>query len=889
MAKFDSKRYADCIYVAKQAGADEAEARDIVEQMVREKERIQKATQAAGSLDGMEEGLAKAWGAKVENMQMAALARRKQAALTILKRVELEDRLSKVKAEGFTFMDGLESVLVGSYKRLTGARNSVDARRAGKQKFYQGAMQNGLEKIGEKYGQNIAKMIKYDKAFHDAIVSEVISPQSTNDAMAREVAEMFSGYMEMARQGANLAGANIGKLDGYVPQNHDPWRISGTPPEGGSARTAWVDFVSDRLDVERSFPDLTGKPDELHEVLGDVYDSIVIGHDGQVSPAERGERLLPRNAASGLNKHRVLHFKDAANFLEYNERYGRGNVLDAMNSHLEKVSRTTALMETLGPNPQVMVESLIAKEMRDIHDNPNLDALAKRKQIDVLRKSFTSGTIRSGKVATWMAELTGETQWAVNTSAARAGSIARGVQAVSKLGMATLSSAADVYVKASAMRVNGMSWGGALLESISHYFSLYQGDKRELARDLGFMVEGALGDLHARWDISENRPGMLSTMQNKLFQWSGLNWFTEVGKAGQAMWFSNRMAKKAAVPYAALDANTKAILDYHGVSAEKWDVMSKMVQEAEDGRAYLVPGRAADLTDADLAPLLPEWARSEGAAGDRIRAREFKRLRSELQTHAGSMIADETHFGVLEPDARTRAFLFQGTRPGTFAGEVWRMIWQFKSFPIAYLQRVVEGRRWVRGERQAGMSYGAGSWKTYADMLSRDVPGVVGFALSSYVFGYMAMSLKDIAKGKMPRDPMKKESFLAALAQSGGLGIYGDFFLGQVSRFGNDFAGTLAGPVLGAVGDLVTAGGLAIRGDFENAGEEMINLAASQTPFINMWYTKAAVDWLLLYHLREMMSPGSLARSERKMKEEFGQEYIFNPAQHIQRGGFGFY
>ena len=886
MAKFDTKKYADCIYTAKQMGADEAEARDIVEQMAREKGRIEKTSQAVENLDGMEEELAKAWASKVENMEMAALARKREAALTILKRMELENRLNTVKGEGFSFMDGLESILVGSYKRFFGARNSVDARRANIQEFTQGAVLNSLEKIGEKYGENIMKLIKHDKAFHDAIVNEIISPQSTKDAMAREVAEMFSGYLEVARQRANQAGANIGKIDGYVPQSHDPWKISETTGDGGSPRTSWVDFVQERLDVDRSFPDLAGKPDELREVLGEVYDSIVIGHDGQVSPAERGERILPRNMASGLNKHRVLHFKDGPAFLEYNERYGRGNVLDGISRHLEKMARTTALMETLGPNPQMMVESLIAKEMREIHDSPNLDATAKQKQIEALRKSFSPGVIRSGKVATWMAELTGETQWPLNTSAARAGSIARGIQTVSKLGMATLSSLADVYVKASAMRVNGESWGGAIVESLSHYFSLYKGDQRELARDLGFMIEGSLGDLNIRWDISENRPGVLSSMQNALFQWSGLNWFTEAGKAGQAMWFSNRMAKKANTPYAALDANTKAILDYHGITPERWGVMSKMVQEGEGGRAYLVPGKAQDLSDADLEGLLPDWAKT---ASDKVKSREFSRLRSELQTDAGSMIADETRFGVLEPDAKTRAFLFQGTRPGTAAGEIWRMIWQFKSFPIAYLQRVVEGRRWVRGERQMGMSYGANSWKTYADALSRDVPGLVGFALSSYVFGYLAMTMKDIAKGKMPRDPMKKESFLAALAQSGGLGIYGDFFLGQVNRFGNDFAGTLAGPVLGSVGDLVTAGGLAIRGDFQNAGEELINLVAAQTPFINMWYTKAAVDWLLLYHLREMMSPGSLARSERKMREEFGQEYIYSPAQHIQRGGFGFY
>ena len=881
---FDTKRYADCIYVAKQAGASELEARDIVEQLATEKERLRKVNNAAGNLEEMDASLADAWAKKVENMQMVSLEKRRQAALTVLRRNELEGRLATVESEGFSFLDGLESILVGTYKRLTGARNSVDARRVGIQKEWQGAVLNGLEEIGRKYNTNLKALIKHDRDFHDAVVSEIINPQGKN-VMAREVAELLSGYMELARQRANLAGANIGKLDGYVPQSHDPWKISVTPEEGGSARAAWVQFVADRLDVERSFPGRAGNPEELAEILGSVYDSIVIGHEGQVTPAERGERVLPRNIASGLAKHRSLHFRDAAAFLEYNARYGRGNVFDAVTHHLEKMARTTSLMETLGPDPQAMVESLVAAKVRKLASDPHLDPVTVRKEIDRLRGALTSGVIKGGKVANWMAEVTGETLWPVSVTAARVGSMARGVQTLSKLGMATLSSVADVYVKASAMRVNGVSWPEAIATSFSHYFSLYKGNRRELARDLGFMIDGTMGDMQIRWDVGDGRPGAMSSLQNKLFQWTGLNWFTEAGKAGQAMWFANRMGKFSGTSFVGLDANTKAILDYHGISAAKWDVMRKMIETAEDGRVYLVPKQAANLTDADLAPLLPEWAKN---SSDAVKAREMQKLRNELQTDAAGMIADETHFGVLEPDARTRAMLFQGTRPGTPVGEIWRAIWQFKSFPIAYLQRVIEGRRWVRGERQMGMAYGAGNWKTYYDALSRDIPGIVGFAASAFFFGYMSMTLKDLAKGQQPRDFTKKETLFAALAQSGGLGIYGDFFLGKVDRFGNDFAGTLAGPTFGAIGDAVKVVGSAIRGEFGDAGEDALRLAIANTPFINMWYTKAAVDWLILYHIREALSPGSLARAERRMKEDYNQEYLFSPSQHIQRGGFGF-
>ena len=83
------------------------------------------------------------------------------------------------------------------------------------------------------------------------------------------------------------------------------------------------------------------------------------------------------------------------------------------------------------------------------------------------------------------------------------------------------------------------------------------------------------------------------------------------------------------------------------------------------------------------------------------------------------MLADETAFAIIEPDDATRAIMRQGTRPGTGAGEIWRAIMQFKSFPIAYMQRVLGGRRWVRGDLQKGMRYGL-----------RNLPGAVGDALT---------------------------------------------------------------------------------------------------------------------------------------------------------------
>ena len=98
--------------------------------------------------------------------------------------------------------------------------------------------------------------------------------------------------------------------------------------------------------------------------------------------------------------------------------------------------------------------------------------------------------------------------------------------------------------------------------------------------------------------------------------------------------------------------------------------------------------------------------------------------------------------------------------------------------------------------------------------------------------------------------------------------------------------GTLSGPVLSDLGSgIVKIPGQLVRGDFANAGEDTLRLLMSNMPFVNMWYTRAAFDYLIGFHLREWMNPGTLRKTERKMKEDFNQTYIVPPSSVIKRGG----
>ena len=58
--------------------------------------------------------------------------------------------------------------------------------------------------------------------------------------------------------------------------------------------------------------------------------------------------------------------------------------------------------------------------------------------------------------------------------------------------------------------------------------------------------------------------------------------------------------------------------------------------------------------------------------------------------------------------------------------------------------------------------------------MGRGFVGIVALMVTQGFLGYVSMTLKDLLKGKEPRDPNNFKTIMAAFLQGGGLGIYGD-------------------------------------------------------------------------------------------------------------------
>jgi hypothetical protein len=75
---------------------------------------------------------------------------------------------------------------------------------------------------------------------------------------------------------------------------------------------------------------------------------------------------------------------------------------------------------------------------------------------------------------------------------------------------------------------------------------------------------------------------------------------------------------------------------------------------------------------------------------------------------------------------------------------------------------------------------------------------------------------------------------------------------------------------------------------------ELLRLGLNETPFINLFYVRSALNYLFLHSLQERMNPGYLARMQRSIQKNQGQSYMapstpllgwMNPQQHLRTFG----
>lgn len=671
-----------------------------------------------------------------------------------------------------------------------------------------------------------------DPAFDRDVIRELWAVTSggksvTGNPHARQAAEIINEAQERVRTMQNAAGAWIGKLDHYVTrQSHDMDKIR------AAGFDAWRDYILPRLD-ERTFDNLDElTPASIDDYLRSTYNALASGvHDttiGRTAFGEVGAGTGPANLAKRASQERKLLFRDADGWADYNQTYGRGSLMNAVVAGLETGAKNTALMRTWGPNPEAMHQTITDAAMAAASKRGDVAA------VDALKTKTNEN---------YFSLLTGSAAVDANMPAAFGmtyGQITAGVtalQTLTKLGGVVLASINDLAVNAAVLRHNGIG----LFESLFNQTRslLPKGAAgREVANLSGAGIDGILGDVAARFTGQDAVRGVSSRLTDAFFKLNLQQWWTNSLKTGVSSILTHNLGRLAGVAFDALDPKLRATMERYGITAADWNAARATAQKAADGRVHMLP---AHLTD--------------------------PALRSKFFTY----VRDQTRDAMTEPTLFSRnAQTWGGLQAGTPAGAAARIIMQFKTYPITFMNRAYE--------REIARAGGA------------DVPGLVKMIATTTALGYVAMELKQMARGREPRTVNAEDAgdyaklVSAALVQGGGLGLYGDFLFGSNSRMG-------AGPVLSMFGP--TAGSLdalasevqnlrkwVLEGD-ERAGRDArsgaLGLVRDNAPFINMFYTRAALDYFLWYRLQEAMNPGYLSRYEDRTRREHDTTFMISP------------
>ena len=764
--------------------------------------------------------------------------------------------------------EGLISILVGSNRQRLGARESVSSQQiASTNSLITGFNMKMKEAKVDELFLNMDKdtqlkvaRVMYELNQRQTSVEKLadIKPiVGETDPRIKKLGEVMEEYSEMVRTKLNDRGANIGKLWGYmVRQSHDPFTVRNAAdvlnlkniePDPNLKNkkdinynknyTAWKNFVMEKLDKERTFAGV----DDIDEFMDFVYNSIVrnqyVKSDGSAfTYGASVTKDVAREVSSKFK--RVLHFKSADDWFAYNDKFGAGNLREAMFSGLQTAGRNIGIMDVLGTKPQQAFNQIRktvgAKLIKDKRSTEKL------KSDDKFQKFFNvvDGSIFSID----------------NFALAKYSAISRTIASLAKLGGATISAAADIGLYASELRYQGRSFFGGMFEAVSNLAKIKNKKKaKDIAESLGFIADNTIYDIAGRYQVGDVQSKGWTRLQRTFFKLNLLSWWTNTLKEGVMLSQANFLAKQKNISFDKLNPRIKGLFEQYNIDSTKWDVIRKRtIVNSDDGKEFINIADLDKMSDAEV----------KAVTGiDNLTKRQIKIERDKFKSSVSGILLDRSTFAVIEPDARGKAWLTGGRMAGTGPGEAYRFFFQFKAFPFAIVQKTLS--REISFLRQKGFANKA-----------RGITGLGSIFLTSALMGYLSMTIKDLIKGKSPRDPTKIKTFNSAIMQGGGLGIYGDVLF-QETRQGSEIGGSLLGPGPLTAFDILQSFKYLKDGKGDLAARSAHKAVTQNIPFLNLFYIKTAFDYIIGYQMMETLSPGVLERIENRMERDYGQEFLF--------------
>lgn len=748
----------------------------------------------------------------------------KIAAQDILKQSQNLAALDHGKLSSMEVIDRM----IAAYGDMSGIQ-SIDSKARGIASIYRGELVDFYTNIKGGLG------VFTDQELVQKIVRERFG-ENTGDALAKKISDKMGDVFETMRDRFNRNGGDIGKLDNWgLPQTHNLEKIA------KAGKEAWVSKAESLIDT-RQYVHENGdyySQQEIRSLLEYTYDTL--SSDG-ANKIEVGRQATGGGTSKVTNRHgesRVLHFKDAESWLEYQSEFGGMQFVDLVEAHINGLSKDIAMVENLGSNPKTALKILMdAAAKKDwekgIEENQTKSS---RKRAQTMFDEFSGGNSPQSQVL------------------ANLGLAYRSMNVASMLGGTTIASLADQATIAKNASVHNVSYRkafGGLIEQLNPANK----EDRELAHSLGLATEEMLGSI-ARWSDdgltstygkSEKLARISSGVATQVMRVSFLNALTSASKVGFTKLLMEKYGRLSRYKaWNDLDVQDRELLSNTGLDERAWQVFQLAEPVVDRKGNQLMSARSIyEIPDEKLT-----------AFGDPKQVKD--QVASQLQAH----LLDEQGMAVIEAGLRERTWMTVGAK-GTITGEVFKGLMQFKSFSASFLMR--QGSRTMAREGLKGKAaYG--------------VPLFVTMTL----LGGLVVQLRELLNGNDPQtiydsnDPKKAGSFfMRSLVAGGGLPVLGDILVAGTDTSGRDANSFVSGPLgsdfTGLLG--LTVGNLTQynEGKDTNFGNEAFKFVKGKIPAQNLWYTKAAINRMVFDEMQDTIAPGYREKALRKAERQQDRE-----------------
>lgn len=650
---------------------------------------------------------------------------------------------------------------------------------------------------------------------------EALYGKDVGDAAVMKTAAAVRKQFDAMAQAQLDAGVLDTRIENYLPQKRD-WTRMGN-------REEWIKKQLDRQDLGE-YVNADGSPmtpEQIRKSMEEMFATLATNGANKLEGAQGfGGRVGSRGP-------RHIRYKDGASHMAEMQDFGHGvNLMEIVKAHIQASARDLAAARRHGymADRDVIARARAARAadllaVETAKDKDHIDRVYHQfeRMWNVQRRGSAPGNARWANVGRLLRAIPQSTMLGASNALPDAG-MARVF--LHGIGLETKKLLGDFAAGASPTKENRFRIGQA-----------------------GIFSEG-MHDSHQRFGEEQFGVGanIAKFLSNGVYKAMGLRVWDRMmanGISSAVMRSLGRWISKWPDDIEALDATSRDYLRRKGVTQAHWDVWK--LAELDKG-----PDADAPMLTPDSIEAIPDEA-FKGKTSQQIRDAKMEAqvkllaiMQTDMQTagrgFAGLSLRDQDNAG------------FTRNPAGTLVGELLRTLIMIRQVPMGIFRTHMLDVPGRFDTRSAAWMYRA------------------RFVALTTLLGGIGVQLKQVASGQDPADMTSPKFWGRALLASGGLGLYGDALWQPNSDHTEGGFDKLLGPGATSMSDLFDIFAAARAkpekfGDPNFQGQILKFIRNNATPFMRLWYVRAAFDHLVYQQMMDMVNPGYSQRVRRAMQK----------------------